>query len=180
MIPLDGPTPQPGKGDAGLRRRNGIPLVETLKQASVAVAELSDPQEKVEREHGPCLGPDRVWRPSWRRASLDHAAEAASALKVESRCYARVRIAQARGEAGDRPGGLTLLAQTRSEAELLGEDRPWPLKSIALAQSELGDRDAARGTIRAIDLAIFGREDRLEKALDDSPEPPRRSAACGR
>ena len=96
------------------------------------------------------------------RASLDHAAEAASALEVEPRCYARVRIAQARGEAGDRPGGLALLAQTRIEAEPSGSDRPWPLKSIAVAQSELGDRDAARATIRALDLAILSPEDRLK------------------
>ena len=101
-----------------------MPLVETLKQASVAVAELSDPQEKVDANMALAWAQIECGDQVGARASLDHAAEAASALKVESRCYARVRIAQARGEAGDRPGGLALLAQARIEADRLGRADP--------------------------------------------------------
>ncbi len=79
---------------------------------------------------------------------------------MEPRCHGRVRIAQARGEAGDKQRGLDLLAQTRIDVEPLGKRRTWLLKNIAMAQGELGDRDAARATIKALDLAILSPEDR--------------------
>ncbi len=81
-------------------------------------------------------------------------------VELEPRCYGRVRIAQAHGEAGDNQRGLDLLAQTRIDVEPLGKRRTWLLKDIAMAQSELGDRDAARETIKALDLAIISPEDR--------------------
>ena len=99
------------------------------------------------------------------RASLDHATVAASALETEPQCYGRVRIAQARGEVGDRQGGLALLAQVRIDVEPLGGRRPWVLKDIAMAQSELGDREAARATVRALDLAILSQEGRWNTNL---------------
>ena len=64
------------------------------------------------------------------------------------------RVASARGEADDRQGGLSLLAKTRVEAESLGGSRAWPLKSVAVCQAELGDLDAARATIEALEHAI--------------------------
>ena len=52
-----------------------------------------------------------------------------------------------------------MLAQTRVEADgIEARGRPWPLKSIALAQCDLGDREAARATIRAYDLAVSALE----------------------
>src|SRR5262249_39440469 len=151
---LDDPaSPQPPartEAGPGSDRPAGNPLVETLRQASRAAADLSDPQDKVDANMALAWALIKSGDRAGARTNLDQAAEAASALEPEPRCYARVRIAQARGEAGDRQAGLILLAQARIDAERLGDRRTWPLKSIAVAQCELGDRDAARATIQAL------------------------------
>jgi hypothetical protein len=136
------------------------PVAETLNQASRAAADLNDPQEKLDAFMALAWAQIKTGDPAGARASLDHATEAASALELEPRCFGHVRIAQARGEAGDKQRGLDLLAQTRIDVEPLGERRTWLLKGIAMAQGELGDRDAARATIKALDLAILSAEDR--------------------
>ena len=100
---------------------------------------------------GPRSGPATA---PGRESNLDLAATAAAQLDTERRCYALVRVASARGEADDRQGGLSLLAKTRVEAESLGGSRAWPLKSVAVCQAELGDLDAARATIEALEHAI--------------------------
>jgi RNA polymerase sigma factor (sigma-70 family) len=154
--------PTEAKASPGADRPAKPPLVETLKQASGVADDLTDPEDKLNAHMALAWAQINSGDQASARVSLDHAADAASALEPEPRCYARARIAQARGEAGARQEGLALLAQTRIDAELLGEDRIWPLKSIAVAQSELGDRDAARATIKALDLAILSPEDRLK------------------
>ncbi len=159
----DRSSPQPPartKAAPGPDRPAGNPLVATLDQASRLAADLSDPQEKVDAHMALAWAFIKSSHLPGARANLDRAEEAASALGQEPRCYARVRIAQARGAAGDKSGGLALLAQARIDAERLGDDRPWPLKSVAVAQSELGDRAAARATIRDLDLALLSPEDR--------------------
>jgi RNA polymerase sigma factor (sigma-70 family) len=152
----------PAKAAPGPYRRAENTLVATLKQASRVAADLIDPQDKLNALMALAWAQIKSGDQTSARSSLDHASEAARALEPELRCYARVRIAQARGEAGDRPGGLELLAQTRVDAEQLGNRSTGPLKNIAVAQSELGDRDAARATIKALDLAILSPEDRLK------------------
>jgi tetratricopeptide (TPR) repeat protein len=97
------------------------------------------------------------------RTNLDRAEEAeeeAKELDPEWRCYARVRVAQARGEIGEATRGLDLLAVARADIERLGHRSVYTLKNIALAQAELGDRAAARATVRALDAAILSPEDR--------------------
>ena len=66
------------------------------------------------------------------------------------------------GETGDKQRGPRSTgpnARCRT-VEPLGKRRTWLLKDIAMAQGELGDRDAARATIKALDLAILGAENR--------------------
>ena len=119
--------PQPPaltKAASGPDRPGGNPVVETLNQASQTAADLSDPQEKLDAHMALAWAQIKSGDPAGARASLDHATEAASALEMEPRCYGRVRIAQARGEVGDRQGGLALLAQVRIDVEPLGHRRP--------------------------------------------------------
>ena len=95
------------------------------------------------------------------QTTLDRAEKITSALVAEARCTARVRIAHALGECGSKARGLALLAQTRVEAEGLDRlDRPWLLKAVAVAQCDLGDREAARATIQALDQALLSPEER--------------------
>ena len=51
------------KSPSGPDRPGGNPVVETLNLASQIAADLSDPQEKLDAAHGPCLGPDQERRP---------------------------------------------------------------------------------------------------------------------
>jgi RNA polymerase sigma factor (sigma-70 family) len=155
FVPPSAPL-QPARTGAarGPDRAPGIPLVETLRQASRAAADLSDPQDKVDANMALAWALLKSGDQAGARTNLDRAAEAAGALEAELRCYARVRIAKARGEAGDRRGGLGLLAQARMDAERLGDRRTWPLKDVAVAQCELDDKDAARATIQVLDRAI--------------------------
>jgi RNA polymerase sigma factor (sigma-70 family) len=163
---LDGPSsPQPPTGKGAVPAAeppDGDRLVGTLQRASRSAAALSDPQEKLNAHMALAWAQIKCGDRAGARNSLDHAAEAASALEVETWYYACVRIARARAEAGDRQGALALLAQVRVDAERLGDRRAWPLKSIAVAQDRIGDRDAARATVRALDLAILSPEDRLK------------------
>jgi RNA polymerase sigma-70 factor (ECF subfamily) len=159
----DRSSPQPPartKAAPGPGRPAGNPLVATLDQASLAAADLTDPQEKVDAHMALAWAFIKSGHLPGARANLDRAEEAAKGLEPESRCYARVRIAQARGEVAEEMQGLDLLAVARVDAERLGDRRVWPLKDLAVAQSQLGDRAAARATIQALDLAILSPEDR--------------------
>ena len=146
----------------------------------MAVAELSDPQEKVDANMALTWAQIECGDQVGARASLDHAAEAASALKAEPRCYARVRIARR----GERPvtgrEASPCWLRHAVEADTLGEDRPWPLKSIAVAQSELGDRDAARATIRRSIWRSSAPRTGSGRRWTTQLERPRRSSARGR
>jgi RNA polymerase sigma factor (sigma-70 family) len=167
-LPSTSPEPAPQQpltraaGSANPERPTDTLLTRTLQQASQAASTLSDPQERVDTlialAWAQIKGGDRAGA----RAGLDRAVDASGAFRqAEPRCISRVRIAQARGEAGDRHGGLTLLTLAVQDAQLIGR-RSWVLKSIAVAQCELGDREAALATIQALDRAILTPEQRLQ------------------
>jgi RNA polymerase sigma factor (sigma-70 family) len=141
-------------------RAQVTPLVETLKQASQVADDLTDGQDKVNAHMALAWAQIRTGDLPGARGSLERAEKAAGELETAARCQARVRVAQALGECGGRLEGLALLAKTRVDAENLEKQGVWALKSIAVAQSQLGDRDAARDTIKALDLAILSPEER--------------------
>jgi len=154
--------PTPSAGAANPDRPAGTLLTRSLQQASQAASALTDPQERFDTlialAWAQIKGGDRAGA----RAGLDRALDAAGAfIEAEPRCISRVRIAQARGEAGDRQGGLTLLTLALRDAQLIGR-RSWALKSIAVAQCELGDRAAALAAIQALDQAILTPEQRRQ------------------
>jgi RNA polymerase sigma factor (sigma-70 family) len=140
----------------------GERLNRTLQRATQAAAALDDTEERVETLLGLAWAQIKGGDQAGARASLDRAAEAAVALQAEKRCLSRVQLAQARGEAGDRPGGLILLTLAQQDFEMMPSRRSWALKAIAVAQCELGDRDAARATIQALDHAILSPEQRRD------------------
>ncbi len=168
---VDDPTPPqqeaPTRAASDPHRPAANPVAETLNQASKAAAGLNDSQEKLDAYLALAWAQIKTGDPAGAHVSLDRATEAASALELEPRCYGRVQIAQARGEAGDKQRGLDLLADTRIDVEQLGKRRIWLLRDIAKAQGELGDRVAARATIKALDLAILSAEDRLKGRWND-------------
>jgi RNA polymerase sigma factor (sigma-70 family) len=147
------------------RNAGARPLAQTLQEASLAVSVLTDPQDIVDAQIALAWAQIKCGDQAGARASLDRAENASIALEPEERCTARVRIAQASGEAGDRQRGLELLTLAFEDARVHQPPRSWALKSIAVAQSELGDRDAARATIGALDLAILPLEKRLIKGF---------------
>ncbi|MFI5459996.1 MAG: hypothetical protein ACHRXM_31640 [Isosphaerales bacterium] len=137
-----GPAPQEPRtqtaGAANPERPASTPLTRTLLQASQAASTLSDPQERVDSLIAVAWAQIKSGDRAGARAGLDRAVDASCAfIEAEPRCISRVRIAQARGEAGDRHGGLTLLTLALEDAQLIGR-RSWKLKSIAVAQCELG------------------------------------------
>ncbi len=151
----------PSKTTPAPARPQQSPLVETLKDASRLADGVTDPQESLNAHMALAWAQIKTGDHQGARATLDRAEKTASALDAEARCVARVRVAQALGECGGKPRGLALLAQTLIEAESLGQSRQiWPLKSVAVAQSDLGDRDGARATIRALDQALLSPEER--------------------
>ena len=155
-----------------------------LQRATQAAAALDNIEERVDTLIGLAWAQLKSGDQAGARASLDRAAESAVALEAEKRCTSRVQLAQARGEAGDRPGGLILLTLAQQDAVLVPRRRTWVLKAIAVAQCELGDRDAARATIQALDRAILTPEQRRNgiwnSKLTDLIEPKSRSATMMR
>jgi tetratricopeptide (TPR) repeat protein len=151
----------PSKTPPAPARPQQTPLVETLKDASRLADGVTDPEESLNAHMALAWAQIKSGDHQGAQATLDRAEKAASALGADARCFARVRIAHALGECGGKPRGLALLAQTRIEAEGLELlDRPWPLKAVAVAQSDLGDRDAARATIRTLDQTLLSAEER--------------------
>jgi RNA polymerase sigma factor (sigma-70 family) len=143
------------------RTTSAPPLSQTLQEASLTASVLTDPQDVVDAQIALAWAQIKCGDQAGARASLDRAEGASIALEPEERCIARVQIAQARGEASDRQHGLELLALGLEDARVRQPPRAWALKSVAVAQSELGDRDAARLTIAALKLAILPPEKRL-------------------
>jgi RNA polymerase sigma factor (sigma-70 family) len=158
--------PQPSvrtERDANTGRAAGAqPLPQTLQEASLAASALSDPQDAVDAQIALAWAQIKSGDQAGARASLDRAENASIALEPEPRSTARVRIAQACSEAGDRQRGLELLTLALEDANVRQPPRAWALKSIAVAQSELGDGAAARATIVALDLAVLPPEQRLK------------------
>ncbi len=151
----------PAKTPPAPARPRQSSLVETLKDASSLADGVTDPEESLNAHMALAWAQIKSGDHPGARATLDRAEKITTALAADARCIARVRIAHALGECGGKARGLALLAQTRVEAEgVEAPGRPWPLKSIALAQCDLGDRDAARATIRALDLALLSAEER--------------------
>jgi RNA polymerase sigma factor (sigma-70 family) len=157
--------PQPSvrtERDANTGRAAGArPLAQTLQEASLAASALTDPQDAVDAQIALAWAQIKSGDQPGARSSLDRAEHASIALEPEQRSTARVRIAQACGEAGDRQRGLDLLTLALEDANVRQPPRAWALKSIAVAQSELGDGAAARATIVALDLVLPTLEQRL-------------------
>ena len=156
------------------------PVAETLNQASRAAADLNDPQEKLDAHMALAWAQIKTGDPAGVRASLDHATEAASALEMEPRCYSRVRIAQARGETGDKQRGLDLLAQTAHRRRTAREKA-----DLAAEGHRHGPRRARRSGRRACDYQSPRpgdpqRGEPAEGALEYQPVRRRRSTACHR
>jgi tetratricopeptide (TPR) repeat protein len=147
------------------RTTGARPLAQTLQEASLAASVQADPQDVVDAQIALAWAQLKCGDQAGARASLDRAEGASIALEPEERCMARVQIAQARGEATDRQHGLELLTLALEDARVRQPPLSWALKSIAVAQSELGDRAAARATMVALDLAILPPEKRLIKGF---------------
>ena len=151
----------PAKTSPAPARPQQTSLVETLKDASSLADGVTDPEENLNAHMALAWAQIKSGDRQGAQATLDRAEKITSALVAEARCTARVRIAHALGECGGKARGLALLAQTRVEAEgIEAPGRPWSLKSIALAQCDLGDREAARATIEALDQALLSPEER--------------------
>jgi RNA polymerase sigma factor (sigma-70 family) len=146
---------QPGRPDD-----DRLPRI--LHQASGFAASLTDPRAQVDTLIALAWAQIRCSDQATARASLDQAAKAAGGLtEAQDRCTSRVRIAQARSEAGDRRGGLDLLDLAVQEARVVRQ-RSWVLKSIAVAQCELDDRESARATILALYQSILTPQQRAK------------------
>ena len=166
---VDDPTPsQPTaqtRAASDPHRSAANPVAETLNQASRAAADLNDPQEKLDAYMALAWAQIKTGDPAGARPASITQRRRQVRLELEPQCYGRVQIAQARGEAGDKQRGLDLLARMRTDVEPLGKRRTWLLRDIAKAQGELGDRVAARATIKALDMAILSRGGPAEGAL---------------
>jgi hypothetical protein len=138
------------------------PLAQTLQQASLAASALTDPQDVVDAQIALAWAQIKISDQVGARASLDRAGDASIARDPETRCPARVRIAQVRGEVADRERGIALLTMALQDAGVHQPPQSWALKSIAVAQSELGDLEAARATISALELAILSPDQHLK------------------
>jgi RNA polymerase sigma factor (sigma-70 family) len=156
------PSVRTERGANSGRTAGAPPLPQTLQEASLAASALTDRQDAVDAQIALAWAQIKSGDQAGARASLDRAENVSIALEPEPRCTARVRIAQACGEAGDRQRGLDLLTLALEDAAVHQPPRAWALKSIAVAQGELGDGAAARATIVALDLAILPPEQRLK------------------
>src|SRR5262249_10921964 len=133
-----------------------------LQEASGLAADLNDPQERFDVLIALAWAQIKSGDRGGARQTLGRAqAVKFGLIGAESRCILRVRNAQGLGEAGDRRRGLDLLKLALLDARL-GGSRSWVLKSLAVAQCELGDRASARATIRALDESILTPQQRAQ------------------
>ena len=171
----------PAKTSPAPARPRQSSLVETLKDASSLADGVTDPEESLNAHMALAWAQIKSGDHHGAQATLERAEKTASKLGTDARCIARVRIAHALGECGGKARGLALLAETRVEAEgLEAQDRPWPLKSIAVAQCDLGDREAAQSDHSGARPDAFERRRTAAGNLEIHIVHARRSAAFRR